>query len=128
VKEFAPQTKLIGVCARGAPAMQASWKAGKSVCTAKTDTIADGISVRVPIIGSVKRIIALVDDIVLVDDAEMMDSMRLAIKTLGIVLEPAGAAGLAAIRKGVIPGERLATLLTGGNIHPDLWGELLAEN
>jgi threonine dehydratase len=124
VKEFAPHTKLIGVCPTGAPAMLESWKAGKVVSTEKAETIADGISVRVPVATSVRRMTALVDDIVLVSDAEMLDSMRLAIKTLGLVLEPSGAAGLAAIRKGLIPGEKVATILTGGNIHPAMMNEL----
>jgi len=73
-------------------------------------------------------LVALVDDIVLVDDVEMVDAMRFAVKTLGIVLEPAGAAGLAAIRKGAVAGERLATILTGGNIRPEMLHELLAES
>ncbi len=128
VKEYAPQTKLIGVCASGAPAMLESWKAGKAINTAKADTIADGISVRVPIEISVRRMVALADDMVLVTDAEMMDAMRLALNTLGLVLEPSGAAGLAAIRKGAILGERLATILTGGNIRPNMLGALLAKN
>lgn len=128
VKEFAPQSKLIGVCPSGAPAMLDSWKAGRALSTAKAETIADGISVRVPIASSVHRMVALVDDIVLVDDVEMVDAMRIAVKTLGIVLEPAGAAGLAAIHKGVVAGERLATILTGGNIRPEMLHKLLAES
>ena len=40
------------------------------------------------------------------------------------MLEPAGAAGLAAIAAHEIPGDRLATVLTGGNIHPDLAAKL----
>jgi threonine dehydratase len=46
--------------------------------------------------------------------------MRLAVSTLGIILEPSGAAGVAAIRAHDLPGDRLATVLTGGNVHPDL--------
>jgi threonine dehydratase len=128
LKEHAPHTRLVGVCASGAPAMLESWRSGKAVSTAKAETIADGISVRVPIGSSVERMVLLVDDMVLVEDAEMIEAMRLAIKTLGTVLEPAGAAGLAAIRKGAVAGERLATVLTGGNIRPELLSELLAEN
>jgi threonine dehydratase len=63
---------------------------------------------------------SLVDDIVLVEDSQLLEAMRLAVSTLGIILEPSGAAGLAAIRAHDLPGDRLATVLTGGNVHPDL--------
>ena len=68
---------------------------------------------------------ALVDDMVLVDDAQLLDAMRLASSTLGLVLEPAGAAGLAAIQAHSLPGDVLATVLTGSNIHPQLLAKLL---
>jgi len=59
-----------------------------------------------------------------VEDAQLTDAMRLAVSTLGIVLEPSGAAGLAAIRVHDLPGDRLATVLTGGNVHPALLAKL----
>lgn len=125
VKHHSPKTKIIGVCAAGAPAMLKSWQAGKAVRTEKADTIADGIAVSVPIGRSVERMRALIDDIVLVDDAQLLSAMRLAAATLGIILEPAGAAGLAAIREHDLPGEQLATVLTGGNVHPQLLSRIL---
>jgi threonine dehydratase len=120
VKEHAPKTKIVGVCARGAPAMVESWQAGKVISTPTTETIADGIAVRVPIAKSAERMKSLVDEMVLVDDAQLLEAMRLAVYTLGLVLEPAGAAGLAAIRAHALGGDRLATVLTGSNVHPDL--------
>jgi threonine dehydratase len=50
----------------------------------------------------------------------MLDAMRLAASTLGLLLEPSGAAGLAAIRAHKIAGDQIATVLTGSNVHPDL--------
>jgi threonine dehydratase len=52
--------------------------------------------------------------------------MQAAAAALGLLLEPAGAAGLAAIAGGGIAGERIATVLTGSNVHPKLAAELLA--
>ncbi len=95
------------------------------VVSSHAATIADGIAVSAPIPKSVARVAQLVDEIVAVDDAAMLDAMRLAALTLGLLLEPAGAAGLAAIRAHSIPGDRLATILTGSNIHPALLPELL---
>ena len=126
VKKHSPHTKVIGVCAENMPAMLASWRAGKAITTEVADTIADGIAVGVPVEESVKRMKSLVDDIVLVSDEQMIDAMRLAVSTLGLVLEPAGAAGLAAIRAHKIAGDQVATILTGSNIHPDLIVKLFA--
>lgn len=126
VKEHSPKTKIVGVCASGSPAMAESWCAGRLITSDTTDTIADGIAVSVPIVHSVERIKKLVDEIVLVDDTQLIQAMRLASGTLGQILEPAGAAGLAAIHSHAIAGEMLATVLTGSNIHPELLKTLFA--
>jgi threonine dehydratase len=126
IKEHAPTTHIVGVCASGAPCMALSWRAGKPVSTEKTETIAEGIDVRVPASEeSVKRICALVDDMVLVDDDDMLEGMRLAVRTVGLLLEPAGAAGLAALRVCDLPGERVATVLTGSNLRAEQLRSLL---
>jgi threonine dehydratase len=125
LREHSPKTRIIGVCPQGAPAMERSWKAAK-VVTVAPHTIADGLAIGTPIARSLERIGALVDDIVLVDDAAIRRSMQAAAAALGLLLEPAGAAGLAAIAGGGIAGERIATVLTGSNVHPKLAAELLA--
>jgi threonine dehydratase len=119
IKDRAPETRIVGVCASGAPSMVMSWRAGKPVSTERSDTIAEGIEVRVPVPESVARLVALVDDMVLVDDGDLLETMRLSAETLGLLLEPSGAAGLAAIRVHNLPGERLATVLTGSNLRPE---------
>jgi threonine dehydratase len=124
VKAHSPRTKIVGVCPTGAAAMLASWRAGKAISTPTADTIADGISVRIPVAKSVERMKDLVDDIVLVDDSQLLDAMRISASTLGLLLEPAGAAGLAAIRGHQLPGDQLATVLTGSNVHPNLIAKL----
>lgn len=126
VKQHSPKTKIIGVCASGAPAIAESWRAGRAIASERTDTIADGIAVRVPIAKSVERMKNLVDEMVLVDDAQLLQAMRLAASTLGLILEPAGAAGLAAIQAHAIAGEQLATVLTGSNVHPELLAKMFA--
>lgn len=62
----------------------------------------------------------LVDDIILVEDDTISAAMRVAHEELGVVLEPAGAAGLAAVlscRERFV-GKTIATILTGGNVTP----------
>ena len=119
IKDRAPKTRIVGVCARGAPCMAMSWRAQRPISTERSDTIAEGIEVRVPVPESVARLVALVDDMVLVDDHHLLEAMQLAAETLGLLLEPSGAAGLAAIRVHALPGDRLATVLTGSNLRPE---------
>jgi len=126
VKNRSPRTRIIGVCPKGAPAMAESWRAGRMITTENVDTIADGIYVRVPVPTAVERMKGLVDDMVLVSEESLLDAMRLAATTLGLLLEPSGAAGLAAIREHELPGDRIATILTGSNVHPALIGKVLA--
>jgi threonine dehydratase len=126
LKEHSPKTRIVGVCATGSPAMANSWREGRVIPTERAETIADGIAVVVPIARSVERMKNLVDEIVLVDDSQLLQVMRLAIATLGLILEPSGAAGLAAIQAHAIPGDQLATVLTGSNIHPELLAKLMA--
>lgn len=124
IKAHSTNTRIVGVCAAGSPAMVDSFRQGRAVSGA-SDTIADGIAVTVPVPKAVERIAQLVDDMVLVDDSAMIDAMRLAASVLGLILEPSGAAGLAAIQDQKVTGDRIATILTGGNIHPDLLPRLL---
>lgn len=119
VKEHSSSTKIIGVCPSGAAAMFESWRAGRIISTGKSDTIADGIAVTAPVPKALERMRSVVDDLVLVSDAQIMEAMRLAAATLGLILEPSGAAGLAAISVHKFPGDQLATILTGSNIRPD---------
>lgn len=119
IKHHSPTTRIVGVCSAGAPCMALSWRAGRPVSTERSETIAEGIEVRVPVPVSVARLVALVDDMVLVDDSELLDAMRLSVRTLGLLLEPSGAAGLAAIQAHQLPGEQLATVLTGSNLREE---------
>jgi threonine dehydratase len=130
LKDRSPATQIIGVCPEAAPAMLHAWREARGMPQSPwvrhtSQTIADGIEVRVPIQESVERMKNLVDDIVLVKDDELIEAMRLSASALGLVLEPSGAAGLAAIRNYELPGERLATILTGSNIHPHMFAKLV---
>jgi threonine dehydratase len=149
IKDRSPGTQIIGVCPEATPAMLHAWREARGMrqvpgvphsspstpnggALARTDmnqaahTIADGIEVRVPVQKAVEKMKNLVDDIVLVNDDALIEAMRLSASALGFVLEPSGAAGLAAIRRHELPGERLATILTGSNIHPQMLAKLVA--
>lgn len=121
LQDRAPATEVIGVAATGAPCMQRSWKSGTLVETARIDTIADGMGTRVPVPEALDDLTGCIADIVLVDDAAMVEGMRLAHRHLGLILEPSGAAGIAAILSDPsrFHGRTVATVLCGGNLTDD---------
>jgi threonine dehydratase len=147
IKDRSPGTQIIGVCPKATPAMLHAWREARGMpqipqgphalsatgarsfagtdVNQPTQTIADGIEVRVPVRKSVEKMKNLVDDIVLVNDDALIEAMRLSASVLGLVIEPSGAAGLAAIRHHELLGERLATILTGSNIHPQMLAKLV---
>lgn len=118
VRARSPATRIIGVCATGAPAMQLSWLRKQIVETERTTTFADGIAVRVPIPEAVDDLDGLVDDIVLVDDDETLRAMRLLRETEGHEVEPGAAVGVAAVVRDQrrLAGRTVATILTGANV------------
>jgi threonine dehydratase len=115
LKSKRPVTRVIGVCASGAPAMARSFTAGRLVATPGTNTIATALAISEPVPASLARVTSLVDEIVLVDDDDLRSAQQLILGTLNIPVEPAGAAGVAAlVRHGPsLPPGRTAILLTG---------------
>ena len=118
VKAQSPATRLIGVCAAGAPAMELSWRSGKVETTATVETIADGIGVRVPVPQALQDMRGIVDDVLLVDDATTLRAMRLLLHHTGLLVEPAGAVEVAAVlaHRKAFAGRLVATPLCGANV------------
>ncbi len=117
-KAVDPAIRVIGVQARGADAMEKSWRTGRLVFPPAVATIADGIGVRVPIAEAVEDMRDIVDEVVLVSDADIIAAMRLLFRTAGLLAEPSGAAGLAAIAAHPehFSGRRVATVICGSNL------------
>jgi threonine dehydratase len=115
LKSRAPATKVIGVCASGAPAMARSFAARRPISDAGTGTIAGAIAITAPVPESLARIIELVDEVVLVDDDDIRAAITLIAESMGVLVEPAGAAGVAAVSRYPerLAGGRVAVLLTG---------------
>ena len=128
-KEHAPSTRVIGVVARTAPSMELSWRAAAAIATDTAATIADGIAVREPVPEVLDDLRATVDDVLLVDDETIVHTMRVVFESLGLIVEPAGVAGLAALFEypDRFRGSYVATPFCGGNVTAEqgakwLWG------
>jgi threonine dehydratase len=115
LKSSQPHLRAIGVCASGSPAMAESIAKHRPISVRGAGTIATPLAIVDPVPESFARVSALVDDIVLVDDTDMEAAMDTIARHLGVLVEPAGAAGIAAlVRHGArIPGKRVAVILTG---------------
>lgn len=110
-------TRVVGVCAASAPAMARSYAAGHVVAADDAGTIAAAMAITHPVPASLARVIALVDEIVLVDDDDLTTAQRLIAQTLNVAVEPAGAAGVAALARHAdrLPPGRTVVLLTGAS-------------
>jgi threonine dehydratase len=101
--------------------MERSWRSGTIESTAAAETIADGIAVRVPVPDAVAAMAGLVDEMLLVSDEQILDAMHLLARHTGLIVEPAGAAGVAVLlaHGARFRGRRIATPLCGSNITPE---------
>jgi threonine dehydratase len=115
IKAHSPGTRMVGVCPAAAPVVARSWQAGRVVRADPAGTIADGLVMREPAPEALRRLRELVDDMVLVTDDALLDAMRLAARTLGLLADPSAVAGLAAIAGHEFPGRSLATIVTGAD-------------
>lgn len=120
--------RVIGVEPEAGDDTRRSLAEGRRVSIPVPRTIADGQAVSTPgeLAFSVNR--KLVDEIVLVTDDEIRDTMRLAFERLKIVVEPSGATGLAALlsgRIGPVP-DRVGVIVSGGNVDAARFAALCA--
>jgi threonine dehydratase len=120
-KALKPDVRIIGVQARGAAAYPPSLAAGAPVKLDKSTTIADGIAVLCPGDLNFAHVSKLVDEFVTVSDEELSAALLVMLERHKMVVEPAGAASVAALRSGAITvtGPTVA-ILSGGNIDPML--------
>jgi threonine dehydratase len=124
-RHIKPGVRIIGVEAELYPSMYNALKGSNlPVCG---DTLAEGIAVKEPGRLTIEIVRALVDDIVLVDEAHLEHAVSLLINIEKTVVEGAGAAGLAAIiaNPAMFHGERVGLVLCGGNIDTRLLASVL---
>jgi threonine dehydratase len=120
-----PDIGLIGVQAELYPSMYAQLNGKQMPC--EGNTLAEGIAVKVPGVLTAKVISELVDEIVLVSEAELETAVSLLLQIEKTVAEGAGAAGLAAImaHKDKFAGKNVGVVLCGGNIDTRLLANVL---
>ncbi|MCC3282294.1 MULTISPECIES: threonine ammonia-lyase [Arthrobacter] len=120
-RELGREVRIIGVQAENAAAYPPSLAADALVPLSKVSTIADGIAVGRPGQLPFSIIRELVDDVVTVSEDSLARALIFLLERAKLVVEPAGAVGVAALLDGKIenPGTT-AVILSGGNIDPML--------
>ncbi|MCH8812569.1 MAG: pyridoxal-phosphate dependent enzyme [Gemmatimonadetes bacterium] len=127
VASLAPGARVFGVEPHGACAMRKSLDKGEAVHLESIDTIADGLGA--PMAGELTFEVVRhhVEDVVLVSDDEIRVAMAFVLERAKLLVEPAGAAGVAALLAGRIPlaDGPVVAVLSGGNVDLDRLPDLL---
>jgi threonine dehydratase len=129
IKSRRPGVRIVGVEPEGAAAMWRSRQAGQPARLDKVATIADGLTA--PFAGDLPFALVqqYVDDLVLVNDADILAAMTLILERCKLLAEPAGAAALAGLLSGAAkaqPNAPVVIILSGGNIDAARLAQLLA--
>ena len=122
------KTEIVGVVSAGAPAYARSFAERRCIETARAETFADGMAVRVPVRTALDIILEGAARVVEVGDDDVAEAIRVLHEDTHNLAEGAGAAPLAALAKerDAMRGKRVAVILSGGNIDR-LWAaEVLA--
>lgn len=128
IKQKRPATRVIGVEPEGAAAMTRSLESGVPERIDDVQTVADGLAA--PFAGehTLRHVQHFVDEIVLVSDEEIKESLRLILERCKLLAEPAAAASFAALLHGAAkatPGSQVVCVLSGGNVDRSLLKKLL---
>ena len=127
IKHIKPSIKIIGVVSTGANAMKNSFEAKKQINSKSVKTIADGIAVRDVTPKMLDNVLELVDDIIEVDDTEIAAAILFLLEQHKLVVEGAGATGVAAImhNKFDCEGKKVVLPLSGGNIDVTMLAQII---
>ncbi len=125
-KGLNPNIRLFGVETITADDTYQSLRQGTRVCIPPPATIADGIRTQAPGELTFPIIRHHVEDVLLVSDDDVLDTLRFLLLRMKLLVEPTGAVALAAVLHGKLPADlgRVGVVLSGGNIDPALLTQL----
>jgi len=125
VKGVDPAIRVLGVEPEAGDDVRRSLERGERVRIEVPRTIADGLQTTAPGELTFEIVRRLVDEVVTVTDAQLVDAMRFLFERLKLVVEPSGAAGVAAVLGGAVQGARIGVVLSGGNVGAERFAALL---
>src|SRR5581483_2635658 len=118
--------RVVGVEPRAGDDWAQSFAAGERIEIDVPRTIADGLQTHAPgeLTWEVGR--RLVDEVVTVTDAQIVEAMRFVFERLKLVVEPSGAVGVAAYMSGLVEAPSLGIVISGGNVAADRFAQLVS--
>jgi threo-3-hydroxy-L-aspartate ammonia-lyase len=124
-KTLHPHLRVVGVEPEAGNDTARSLASGERVNVGVPRTIADGLQAAEPgeLTFAVNR--ELVDEIVTVSDAEIVDAMAFLFDRMKLVVEPSGAVGIAALLNGRVRGTAVGVVISGGNVGAQRFAELV---
>ena len=118
LREKRPQVAAYGVQSTGAPTIHDGWRQRKPMTGPRPKTFAEGVATRQTYELTFDALCAGLTDFLLVTDREMAEAMRLILETTHNLVEPAGAAGIAALKQLAdrLSGKTVAVIYSGANV------------
>lgn len=111
--QVSPDSKIVGVVTRRAPAWYHSWDLGTAVAYSPRERLARGLATSQPDIESFQFLKSRLHDVMIVEEADVLEAAAIIEKELGIVPEPTGAVGVAGLLRSFRTTEdRLSTMVT----------------
>jgi threonine dehydratase len=128
-RTMSPDCKVIGVEPEAGNDGQQSFRKGEIVRIAPPRSIADGALTTHLGVHTFPIIRALVDDVVTVTDAQLIEAMKFFAGRMKLVVEPTGCLAAAAALSGVVPcaGKRVGIVISGGNVDLQAFGQFMAQ-
>jgi threonine dehydratase len=122
VKALKPGCRVVGVELEAGPGMTPALAAGKPIPVPRAPTVADGLTP--PFVGALPLEVArdLLDEIILIGEAEILEAMRMLLTRAKLYVEGAGATATAAVLAGKVKarsGEVVVSVVSGGNVDPE---------
>lgn len=125
-RALSPDCRIIGVEPEAGNDGQRSLRAGEIISISTPKTIADGAQTQHLGSHTFPVIQRLVDDIVTVSDAQLVDAMGFFASRMKLVVEPTGCLAAAAAFTSDVQGKKVGVILSGGNVDLARFAELLA--
>lgn len=121
-KSVNPNIRVFGVEPQDANDTKLSLLSGTRIKIAPPITLADGIRTPQPGALTFPIVQALVEDVIVIDEASILPALRVMVQQIKLVAEPTGAVALAALLSGLLPDacKRVGILVCGGNVEPAL--------
>lgn len=124
------KAKIVGVQACGADAFTRSWRGPERVTAERVNTFAEGMATRVTFDLTFAILEEMLDDIVLLDEPELEEGVRAALRCTHNLAEGSGAAPLAAAKKygQTLAGKKVGCVMSGGNIDLKTLARIVAQS